>query len=130
MYSELQACVLLPLEGNKMGRKTNTQNNTSDKPILMHIHVNNYVNMKFNILARSWKIEKLQTKWQNVIYSPFLIIFNEHIHSNSNQSFQCFLDVSKDDSAFKFSEKWFKMWRPNTLKLSSSNVKWCNVKAW
>ena len=45
-----------------MGRKTNTQNTTSDNPILMHIHVNNYVNMKFNILARSGKIEKLQTK--------------------------------------------------------------------
>ena len=92
--------------------------------------------MKFSILGRSWKIEILQTRWSNIKYElqktgsqmsfiPHLLLsFNEHVHKSPDQSFRGLSDVFKDDWAFSVLERRFQMWTPNTLTLSSPNVKW------
>ena len=127
LYSELQTCGQFPLEGNNKGRKTNTHTTTSDSAIFMYIQwIWNSTSWQGREL-KNFKITDSMTKYKikanNATYT-----FNEDIHKSPNQSFRGLLDSWKVDLAFGVSEKWFQMWKPNTLTLSSPDVKWWNVK--
>ena len=62
------------------------------------------VNSKFNILARSWKLKKIQIIWQNRKYKSMcqiqdVLVFYEHIQIGLNQSLRnllCFSSKCKD----------------------------------
>ena len=65
------------------------------------------MNMKFNILAKSWKSKKLQkihaTEQNTCHLFHTLFTFTERIHLGPKQSFRYVLDVWKEDSAFSVS---------------------------